>query len=80
MVEMEKVFEFEKAARVDLLPDGTLYVNGARVAEGVSSIQIWTEGRYPIGMIRKSGVLYHVIRLKIKQEGYAVAEVKTKRR
>ena len=83
MVEMEKVFEFEEPVRVDLM-DGVLYINyhkieGTRKIGNVSSILVNTEDGYPIGIIRKSGALYHVIRLKIRPEGYAVAEVKTRR-
>jgi len=77
-------FEFEEPVRIDLI-GGNLYIvdkhsNTIRKIEGVSSVQVWTEGkdRYPIGIIRKGGSLYHVVRLKIAPEKYAVAEVKTR--
>jgi len=79
-----EVFEFGgDGERVDLI-DGVLHVgyhrlDGGKKIEGISSVQIWTEEGYPIGIIRRNGALYHVTRLEVRPEGYAVATVRTRR-
>ena len=76
-------WEFGEPMRVDLI-NKTLYIidkysNTVKKVEGVSSILIDTEDKYPIGIIRGNGSLYHVIKLKVTPEKYAVAIVKTRR-
>ena len=79
-----EVLEFKEQSeeRIDLI-DGTLYIgyyrlDGGKKIEGISSIQVWSEDNFPIGILRKNGILYHVVKLEVKGN-YAKAVVKTRR-